>query len=1063
MNVMEFKYRAFISYSHADHGWAVWLHKALETYKVPKQVVGLTTPAGTVPKKLGRVYRDEAEEGAASELGPRIEAALESADAQIIIASPRSARSQWVDKEIRKYKSLGRETRIFVLIVDGEPHAKDPAQECFPDALKWKAGPDGELSDEPAEPLAVDVRKFGKHDALVRIAAGILGLGYDDLKQRDLQRQRAAQRQAQALFAGALALFTGAVIAGALSIGQTKNVADRESLLFADRALQYNQSADARRALLWATGGLPDPSMLIKGDDAQARTQFIHSYRDNIALDTEYIRSAAFNPDGKSFVTIDNFSSNAPSIWNMQGEKIMTLDIDSFESDSFLDIAYTDDGSLVYATTLRDGLRVWDTVTGDLVHVIAGDIISAIVFGADNDRVLVKNLRDETSVREISTDTVLTQLDGTGWGFEVSPDGTKLLNMGERQVYVYDAETYALLYTLEARDSLFFYAAFSPDNRWIVTDESYDGAVRIWDAQTGALLHTPSTPQQDPDDLRAYTYATPTGFSPDSSYLSFYYQEGIGYWRTDSWERVDLASASTREEVFDNGQPDNALLFSPDSKILYSISKRGHAEAWDLKNGRKIADVFREEMVTDAFEALRDYAALTPDGSRMLVGYQGKQPVLFDLGDFAVTRIDPPGSDAIPFTDMEGIWTASLDDHDRMLITAPYAISLWDLKTASQIKFVEERGGFMDAARLSPDGTKALIVDPYETVRIIDLDTGETLTEITVGNGGVMEVGISPDWKILATSDYEAIPTLWDAETGEELYRLPGTNDFPARFEFSTDSRIMMIDPGYGGREARVIDTRTGDQISAITEPLENTVTAAAMSASGTRVAVAAPSGDVFIYDVGNDVQPTATTTGGDQAQILTFSEDGSLLAGGAPDGGVMLWDANTGTLLHRMTDYPNQPYSLAISADNTRLLVGTIDGTVQLWDVATGQLFARLEGHDTHVTDVMFSNDDETAISISDDGTIRLWDGRKQLANMDRQALYELGCRQIARQGLDSFDLNSPMLSEMAPGGGELRHPCDRRGLLSAAWWAPTLKSWWADLIPGREVDEVAVTPEEP
>jgi len=33
------KYRAFISYSHADEKWAGWLHKALETYRIPKHLV----------------------------------------------------------------------------------------------------------------------------------------------------------------------------------------------------------------------------------------------------------------------------------------------------------------------------------------------------------------------------------------------------------------------------------------------------------------------------------------------------------------------------------------------------------------------------------------------------------------------------------------------------------------------------------------------------------------------------------------------------------------------------------------------------------------------------------------------------------------------------------------------------------------------------------------------------------------------------------------------------------------------------------------------------------------
>ena len=35
-----YKYRAFISYSHSDEKWAAWLHKALETYRVPRHIVG---------------------------------------------------------------------------------------------------------------------------------------------------------------------------------------------------------------------------------------------------------------------------------------------------------------------------------------------------------------------------------------------------------------------------------------------------------------------------------------------------------------------------------------------------------------------------------------------------------------------------------------------------------------------------------------------------------------------------------------------------------------------------------------------------------------------------------------------------------------------------------------------------------------------------------------------------------------------------------------------------------------------------------------------------------------
>jgi hypothetical protein len=32
-------YKAFISYSHQDESWAKWLHKALESYKIPRGLI----------------------------------------------------------------------------------------------------------------------------------------------------------------------------------------------------------------------------------------------------------------------------------------------------------------------------------------------------------------------------------------------------------------------------------------------------------------------------------------------------------------------------------------------------------------------------------------------------------------------------------------------------------------------------------------------------------------------------------------------------------------------------------------------------------------------------------------------------------------------------------------------------------------------------------------------------------------------------------------------------------------------------------------------------------------
>jgi hypothetical protein len=54
---------ASISYSHHDEIWAHWLHTALDTYRVPRKLVG--SPAGigseTIPERTIPVFRDRDE------------------------------------------------------------------------------------------------------------------------------------------------------------------------------------------------------------------------------------------------------------------------------------------------------------------------------------------------------------------------------------------------------------------------------------------------------------------------------------------------------------------------------------------------------------------------------------------------------------------------------------------------------------------------------------------------------------------------------------------------------------------------------------------------------------------------------------------------------------------------------------------------------------------------------------------------------------------------------------------------------------------------------------------
>ena len=144
----QFKYRAFISYSHADEKWAAWLHKALETYKPPKNLIGKATDYGPVPTRIAPIFRDREELATSTELGDVLTEALRESACLIVICSPSAAQSRWTNEEILTYKRLGRQDRIFCLIVDGEPGASDSPntadQECFPEGLMYQMGPDGQ-------------------------------------------------------------------------------------------------------------------------------------------------------------------------------------------------------------------------------------------------------------------------------------------------------------------------------------------------------------------------------------------------------------------------------------------------------------------------------------------------------------------------------------------------------------------------------------------------------------------------------------------------------------------------------------------------------------------------------------------------------------------------------------------------------------------------------------------------------------------------------------------------------------------------------------------------------
>jgi tetratricopeptide (TPR) repeat protein len=198
----EYRYWAFISYSSQDKAWADWLHRAIESYGIPARLMHHATPTGEgAPKRLRPVFRDRAELSASADLGREIEDALRASRFLIVICSPNAARSPWVNKEIETFQRFGRSGRVLAVIVDGEPHAGGD-RECFPAALLQ------------AEPIAADARKTGdgKDNARLKVLAGMLGIGFDALKQREAHRRIRRLQAGIALLSAIVLVVTGLAI-----------------------------------------------------------------------------------------------------------------------------------------------------------------------------------------------------------------------------------------------------------------------------------------------------------------------------------------------------------------------------------------------------------------------------------------------------------------------------------------------------------------------------------------------------------------------------------------------------------------------------------------------------------------------------------------------------------------------------------------------------------------------------------------------------------------------------------------------------------------------------------
>jgi WD40 repeat protein len=140
--------------------------------------------------EVGKVFRDEEELKSSADLSAEIKSALERSQFLIVVCSPRTPSSKWIDAEVQFFIDRGRRDRVLLLLTDGEP------ADAFPPALGTStSAADDQVLNRPT-PLAADVRpvvgdrlSIRKRYALLRLIAAIVDCEFDELRLRDQERR----------------------------------------------------------------------------------------------------------------------------------------------------------------------------------------------------------------------------------------------------------------------------------------------------------------------------------------------------------------------------------------------------------------------------------------------------------------------------------------------------------------------------------------------------------------------------------------------------------------------------------------------------------------------------------------------------------------------------------------------------------------------------------------------------------------------------------------------------------------------------------------------------------
>ena len=357
---------AFISYSHNDRKWANWLHKKLEYYKLPSHILK-QHPNLEFSYSPRHVFKDTTDLSAGL-LNNAIKQNLNSSKYLIVVCSPQSAMSKWVNKEVQTFIDSNREEYIIPFIVEGRPDAKNLTEECLPEALRKLVG--------EKELLGINIDENGRDAAVVKVVARMFNLQFDALWQR-FKREEKRKRLYTILSLSCIAVIS--IIFGFHFYSQNRALLESQSKMLSERVVRLVEDGDTYTARLLTEelfdGKYPETKeacvALQVADDGREFTLFGH---------LSFVESVAFSSNCKYLVS--GGRDGMLKLWDVvTGKCVKNLRNTKFPVYS---VAFSNEDRHIASGGVF-GLCIYETSTGKCINLQnpEGGFVRSVSFSPD--------------------------------------------------------------------------------------------------------------------------------------------------------------------------------------------------------------------------------------------------------------------------------------------------------------------------------------------------------------------------------------------------------------------------------------------------------------------------------------------------------------------------------------------------------------------------------------------------------------------------------------------------------------------------------------------------------